>query len=334
MINIALLGFGYWGKNLARNINNSPDCNLMYICEPIDDLSSQCKKHYPHVKVLANYEKILDDPKIDAVVIATPVSTHYELARASLEKNKHVLVEKPLTENSKTAHELCDLSKKKNKILMVDHTFLYTGAIEKIKELVEKKEIGALQYIDSSRINLGLFQRDVNVIWDLAPHDLSICLHLFDKMPKSVQATGISHLNNNMENIAYMTLNYHEDFIAHFNFSWISPVKVRKMMIGGNKKMIVYDDVEPTEKVKVYDSGITAPSSDNIDNFNIDYRTGDISVPKVSIHEALSKMINDFVESINQNKDPLSNSKLGYEVVKIIEASERSLKNNGAEEML
>lgn len=334
MIKIGLLGFGYWGKNLARNINSSPNCELIYICEPNKELAQQCNNNYPHVNVVENYEKIINDETIDAVVIATPVSSHFELAKASLESNKHVLVEKPMTSSSETALELCQIAEARSKTLMVDHTFLYTGAIEKIKELVDSNEIGKLQYIDSSRINLGLFQRDVNVIWDLAPHDLSICLHLFNKMPKSVQATGISHLNNNMENIAYMTLNYHEDFIAHFNFSWISPVKIRKMMIGGDSKMIVYDDVEPTEKVKIYDSGITAKNPDQINNLIIDYRAGDIHVPKISIDEALSKMINDFVSSIEFKHAPLSDSNLGYKVVKIIESSEISLKNNGAEEIL
>ncbi|MFN2440070.1 MAG: Gfo/Idh/MocA family protein, partial [Chitinophagaceae bacterium] len=249
----------------------------------------------------------------------------------ALNNGKHVLIEKPMTASVAEANELIELAAKKGLTLMVDHTFLYTGAVQKIKEIIESKTIGTLRYFDSSRINLGLFQPDVNVLWDLAPHDISILTYLIDEAPVSINATGISHTHNEIENIAYMTVNYDCDFIAHFNCSWTSPVKVRQTLIGGDKKMIVYNDLEPTEKVRVYDTGYNHKTEEDKTRIMVDYRTGDIYIPKVKLQEALYCVASDFIESIIQKKEPLANARLGMKVVQILEASQRSIKSKGKE---
>lgn len=331
MINIGIVGYGYWGRNLVRNFNALSFCNVKYVCETEIKNSDSCQKSYEKIIVVDNYHVLLGDKSIDAIVIATPVDSHFPLAKEALLNNKHVLVEKPLTSSHEEALELVSLSKKQNKILMVDHTFLYTGAVMKIKELIDNNKIGDIQYLDSTRINLGLFQHDVNVLWDLAPHDISICKYLIKKKLISVQAVGVSHTNNNIENIAYLTLNYEGNFMAHFNCSWVSPVKIRQMLIGGTKKMVVYNDMEPTEKVKVYDSGYTYTSKEEINKVLVDYRMGDINVPKLKINEALSLMAEDFINSIQNNTTPISSAKLGLDVVKVLDAAEKSIKKNGEE---
>lgn len=328
---IGIVGFGYWGKNLVRNFNNYKYCNVKYVCEKNNINADNCKKTYEKILVTDNYEEILQDSSIQAVVIATPVDSHYVIAKKALDADKHVLVEKPLTSSYREALELVNYAKSKNKILMVDHTFLYTGAVQKIKKIVDSDDLGSIQYLDSTRINLGLFQHDINVLWDLAPHDISICNYIINKKLISVQAIGISHTNNKIENIAYLTLKYEENIIAHFNCSWVSPVKIRQMLIGGTNKMIVYNDMEPTEKIKVYDSGYSFKSKNDINEFLVDYRIGDINVPKINITEALSLMVNDFINSIKNKTEPISNSEMGLEVVKILDAAERSMKNNGKE---
>ncbi|MEO5563744.1 MAG: Gfo/Idh/MocA family oxidoreductase, partial [Chitinophagaceae bacterium] len=219
----------------------------------------------------------------------------------------------------------------KNLLLMVDHTFLYTGAIQKMKEIIDNQVIGTPRYFDSARINLGLFQPDVNVLWDLAPHDISILIYLIKKAPFSINATGVSHTRNNIENIAYMTVNYDADFIAHFNCSWTSPVKVRQTLIGGDKKMIVYNDLEPSEKVRIYDTGFNHKTDEDRKMIMVDYRTGDVYIPKLSSQEALSGVANDFIQSIISQMEPLANAYLGMKVVQILEASQESIKNNGKE---
>jgi len=229
------------------------------------------------------------------------------------------------------ADELIELAAKKGLTLMADHTFLYTGAVEKMKELIESKIIGIPSYFDSTRINLGLFQSDVNVLWDLAPHDISILTYLISELPVSINATGISHTRNNIENIAYLTVNYQSDFIAHFNCSWTSPVKVRQTLIGGDKKMILYNDLEPSEKVRVYDTGYNMKSEEDKNRIMVDYRTGDVFIPKLSSREALAGVAEDFISSVIQHKEPLANAMLGRQVVKILEASQESIKNNGKE---
>jgi predicted dehydrogenase len=274
---------------------------------------------------------VLNDPRIDAVVIATPVFTHFELAYKALETGKHVLLEKPMTSSVEEAEALISFATQKELILMVDHTFLYTAAVQKMKQLIESNSIGTPRYFDSSRINLGLFQPDINVLWDLAPHDISILTYLVNHKPVSVNATGISHTSNGIENIAYMTVNYDTDFIAHFNCSWTSPVKVRQTLIGGDKKMIVYNDLEPSEKVRIYDTGYDYKTEEDKNRIMVDYRTGDVYIPKLGSQEALLGVANDFIQSINTKKEPLANAQLGLNVVKILEASQQSIKNGGKE---
>jgi predicted dehydrogenase len=268
------------------------------------------------------------------VVIATPVFTHFELAKKALLNGKHVLLEKPMTSTVAEAEALIGMAEQKRLLLMVDHTYLYTGAVEKIKDLMNGNELGDIKYLDSTRINLGLFQPDINVLWDLAPHDLSVLRYLIDERPYSINATGTTHTNNKIENIAYLTVNYNSGFIAHFNCSWSSPVKIRMMLIGGDKKMILFNDLEPTEKVKVYDTGYHHKTDDEKKKVMVDYRTGDIYVPKLNTSEALAGMVQDFITCIPDSRQPLSSSALGLDVIKILEASDRSIKNNGCEVLI
>lgn len=331
MINIGVIGFGYWGPNLVRNFSNVSNAKVLAIAESRQERKNIILKSYPNIIVYNDAIDLIKDPKIDAVVIATPVFTHFELAKIALSSGKHVLLEKPMTSNSFEAQELISLSKRLNLTLMVDHTFLYTGAVNKMKNLILDGEIGKLQYFDSTRINLGLFQSDVNVLWDLAPHDISILKHLISEKPVSVNATGISHTQNGIENIAYMTINYQSNFVAHFNCSWTSPVKVRSTLIGGDKKMLVYNDLEPSEKIRVYDTGFICKTDEEKNRILVDYRVGDIYIPKLETKEALLGVANDFVDSIDQNKEPIASSTLGLEVVQILESAQKSIKLNGKE---
>jgi predicted dehydrogenase len=328
---IGIIGFGYWGPNLLRNFSANDGCQVKMVSDFRPERLNLVKKNYPAIKTSANAEDIFNDSTIDAVVIATPVFSHFELSKKALENNKHVLIEKPMTASSADAQQLIDLSIKKNKVLMVDHTFLYTGAVQKMKQLVETGDIGKVNYFDSTRINLGLFQQDINVLWDLAPHDISILTHLIAEKPYSVNASGISHTNNEIENIAYMTVNFQSDFIAHFNCSWSSPVKIRMTLVGGDKKMIVFNDMEPTEKVKVYDSGYSVKTDEERQRIRVDYRAGDIFTPKLQTNEALSLMANDFVNAVTKGANPISDCYLGLSVVKILEAAQKSIKQKGKE---
>jgi predicted dehydrogenase len=331
MINIAIIGYGYWGPNLLRNFNANSNCNVKYLVDGREDRLKIAKNQYPNIETVTNIESIIEDSNLHAVVIATPVFTHFELAKLALENGKHVLIEKPMTSNSKEAQLLIELAEKKGLLLMVDHTFLYTGAVQKIKNLIDQNEIGNLQYFDSTRINLGLIQSDVNVLWDLAPHDLSILFYLNNEKPVSVQATGVSHTKNGIENIAYLTINYQSDFIAHFNCSWSSPVKLRNILIGGDQKMILFNDIEPAEKIKIYDTGFQIKNDEDKRRLLIDYRVGDIFVPKIDQKEALQSMAEDFAQGIINKVTPISNAHKALEVVKVLEAAQISIKNNGKE---
>jgi predicted dehydrogenase len=334
MLQIAIIGYGYWGKNLVRNFYSLPTCSVRLVADTDLSKLASLRQLYPSIAVTANIGEVFTDPAIDAVVIATPVFSHYPLAKQALLAGKHVLVEKPLTASVQEAEELIELAGKRNRLLMVDHTFLYTGAVEKIKELVQAGEIGKIQYIDSIRINLGLFHSDVNVLWDLAPHDISICVSMLPQMPYSVQARGISHTRNHIENIAYLTLNFPSDLIAHFNCSWSSPVKLRQMMFGGDKKMILYNDMEPSEKVKIYDAGFDVDSDEEINKIKVDYRMGDIYIPKLKTTEALTNMAKDFVNSVTSGTQPVSDWQTGLLVVKILHAADASMKAKGKEVVL
>jgi predicted dehydrogenase len=331
MINVGIIGYGYWGPNLLRNFAAQQDCKIVCVSDGRKERLDMVSKAYPLINTFLSSTELLMDTTIDAVVIATPVYTHFELAKKALSNCKHVLLEKPMASSVKEAEELIDLAEKKGLTLMVDHTFLYTGAVQKIKQIIKEGMIGALSYFDSVRINLGLFQPDVNVLWDLAPHDISILEYLVGEKAFSVNATGISHTKNYIENIAYMTVNYQHNFIAHFHCSWTSPVKVRQTLIGGDKKMIVYNDLEPSEKIRIYDSGYNHKTSEEETKIMVDYRTGDVYIPKIIGEEALAGVAKDFLKSISDKTPPLADGILGLKVVKILAASQQSIKNGGKE---
>ena len=316
-MNIGIIGFGYWGQNLVRNFKNIKNCNVTHIAESQKERHERIHKLYPDITI-STFNQIITNSNIDAVVIATSISSHYELAKAALENDKHVLIEKPMADSEKNALELIRLSKQQKKILMVDHTYLYTGAVQEIKKLTDDGSLGEILYVDSIRANLGKFQSDFNVLWDLAPHDISIINYLINEKPISVQAIGKSYIKNELESIAYLILHYKSNKIIHLNCSWVSPIKIRTMIIAGSKKMLVFDDLEQ-KKIRIYDK--------NFQN-NITSNDG-ILEPEFSSKEALSVMAEDFVNSIINDKEPLSNSNLGLEVVKILEASQKSIKNNG-----
>jgi predicted dehydrogenase len=330
-LNIGVIGYGYWGPNIVRNFFAAKDCTVKLVADGRPERLNLLAKIFPAIRGVGDAENIIGSSEIDAVVIATPVHTHFGLAKRALLQGKHVLIEKPMTSSVGEADELINLASQKGLTLMADHTFLYTGAVQKIKEIIDTSVIGSPLYFDSARINLGLFQPDINVLWDLAPHDISILTYLIAEEPESINATGISHTRNKIENIAYLTVNYRSDFIAHFTCSWSSPVKVRQTLIGGDKKMILYNDLEPSEKVRVYDTGYSHKTEEDKTRIMVDYRTGDVYIPKLSSREALAGVAEDFVQSVLQKKSPLSNALLGRSVVKILEASQESIKNNGKE---
>ena len=331
-MNVGIVGFGYWGQNLVRNLKNTKNCNVTHIAELEIKKHEQIHELYPDIEI-ESFDAIIKNSKIDAIVIATSVSSHYELAKAALENNKHVLIEKPIAYSEKNAEELIKLSKLKNKTLMVDHTYLYSGAVQEIKKLLDADLLGKILYIDSIRANLGKFQSDVNVLWDLAPHDISIINYLINEKPVSVQAIGKSYTKNELENIAYLILHYGSNKIVHVNCSWISPIKIRTMIIGGSKKMLVFDDLQQ-KKIRIYNKNLDDVIS-SIDNENITQSTDDNFLePEFSSKEALLEMAEDFVTSIINNKAPLSNDDLGLDVVKILDAAQISIKNNGEEVFL
>ena len=331
MIKLGIIGYGYWGPNLVRNFMGNKNFLVSKVADPRQERLDMVKKQFPYVVPVLDSKDILDDPGIDAVAIATPVFAHHKLAKKALINGKHVLLEKPMTSSCQEAEELVNLSVSRKLSLMVDHTFLYTGAVQKIKQLIDDDAIGQVKYLDSTRINLGLFQPDINVLWDLAPHDISIMSHLVSEKPYSLNANGVSHTHNGLENIAFLTVNFESGFIAHFNCSWSSPVKIRLMLIGGDKKMIVYNDVEPTEKIKIYDTGYSVKNDEDKRKLLVDYRTGDIFIPKTPATEALALMVEDFAQSILVNRKPVADFNSGLSVIKILEASQESLKNKGKE---
>ncbi|MFN4087092.1 MAG: Gfo/Idh/MocA family protein [Spirosomataceae bacterium] len=331
---IGIIGYGYWGINLLRNFMSTPNGTVTVVCDTREERRNAAQKAYPTVQTLSEVDELMNRDDVDAIVIATPVFLHYPLAKKALEAGKHVLVEKPLTASVAEAQELVQLAHSNQRILAVDHTFLFTGSVQKIKKMVDAGELGKMQYFDSTRINLGLFQPDVNVIWDLAPHDISILNYLVDEKPVSVTCVGQSHTQNRLENIAYLNVTYASDFIAHFSCSWVSPVKIRRILIGGDQKMCLYDDVEPTEKIKVYDTGFHVKSEQEKHNLLVDYRVGDIYIPKIPQKEALSEMAADFIRAIQTHSKPLVDGQAGLEVVKILEAAQLSINQGGKEILL
>lgn len=331
MVNVAIIGYGYWGPNLVRNFNSLSDAKVKKVVDLTPQRLTAVKSLYPNIEVSSSVEELWNDNSIDAVVIATPVFTHFELAKSALIAGKHVLIEKPMTDTVAHALELIELAEKHNKLLMVDHTFLYTGAVQKMKSLIESGSLGKLKYFDSTRINLGLIQQDVNVLWDLAPHDISILDYLAGYEPESVNATGVSHIHNGIENIAYLTVNYNTDFVAHFNCSWSSPVKIRMMLLGGDDKMVVFNDMEPSEKIKVYDTAHSVTTPEEKQKVLVDYRVGDVYIPKLASTEALSGMAKDFVQCIQNGSTPVASYKSGLNTVRILEAAQHSIKQRGQE---
>lgn len=332
MINIGVIGYGYWGPNLVRNFVGLEGARVRTVADLLKDKLQKIKKIYPTINLTTSINDIFSDKTVDAVVIATPISTHYKLAKEALNCGKHVLVEKPLAFSSRQVKELIKLAKQKDKILMVDHTFIYCAAVQKIKQLVDGHKLGKINYLDSTRINLGLVQKDANVLWDLAAHDLSILCYLTgNKRPQTVQAIGTSHFKNGIENIAYLILKYKNGFIAHFNCSWSAPVKIRLMLVGGNKKMVVWNDLEPTEKVKIYDKGFLVRTDEEKHKILFGYREGDIFIPKIEVLEALHNMAQDFVGAIKSKNAPLADGEQGLLVVRILELAQKSIKNHGKE---
>ena len=331
-INVAILGYGYWGPNLVRNFNRFSNCNISYIVDKDIIKLNEAKKLYPHVNCISNPLIVIKDKTIDAIVIALPVSQHYKYAKIALENNKHILMEKPATDSYKKLKELTSFAKKRKLQLMVDYTFLYTATVQKIKELLDNKTIGDILFIEAQRLNLGIFRNDVNVIWDLAVHDISIIQYILNKFPKSISAKGISYINSRKTDLAYITLNYGKKQVGHISSSWLFPFKNKKMVIGGSKKTIVYDDIEPTEKIKVYDKGYNVHFSNNDrEKILIDYRMGDIYVPKLSQEEALYKVCDEFLSSIKNKKQPLTNGNFALKISKILDACNKSIAYKGKE---
>jgi predicted dehydrogenase len=327
-MNVGIIGLGYWGPNLVRNFLTQKSVEKVIACDQRAERLDFIKTKSPSVLVTKSYEDMLKSD-IDAVVIATPVESHFTLAKQALEAGKHIWVEKPFTSTSQQGEELLEIAEKKNLRIFIDHTFIYTGAVRKMKEIVTKGELGKILHFDSVRINLGLFQKDINVIWDLAPHDLSIMNYVLSHLkPTAVSANGIANYNGK-ENIAHLSLYFEENCFAHFHVNWTSPVKIRRMIVGGDKKMLVFDDMENFEKIKVYDTGVDMKNTASIHEALVQYRLGDMYSPKVIQTEALELAAKEFIDSIKENRDPLTSGRDGLNVVKILEVADLSLQNKG-----
>ena len=330
MLKIGVIGYGYWGPNLVRNFMEAPGSTVVAVCDLRPERLNQLKSRYPSIKTCANPQQLFDDPEIEAIAIVTPVTSHFELAVAALHAGKHVLVEKPLAANSEQALQLIEEAAARKRILMVDHTFVYTGAVRKIRELITENELGEIYYYDAVRVNLGLFQHDVNVIWDLAIHDLSIMDYVLPSRAVAVSATGISNLPGQPENVAYITLFFANPQIAHVHVNWLTPVKVRHTLIGGSDKMILYDDLEPSEKVKIYDKGVlVSQSPEDVYEMLVSYRSGDMWAPRLDTTEALYTEALHFIDCVKHNKQPITDGQAGLRLVRIVEAAERSLRARG-----
>ncbi|HVS90361.1 MAG TPA: Gfo/Idh/MocA family oxidoreductase [Candidatus Acidoferrum sp.] len=328
MIRVGVIGYGYWGPNVVRNLHGLDSARVEMVCDKNPAALARVRKTYPGISTTSDANDVLRSPNVDAVAVITPVWTHYELAKAALENGKHVFVEKPLTSNRAQAEELIELAERKKLTIMVDHTFLFTGAVRKIRELTENGVLGNLYYYDSLRVNLGLFQHDVSVIWDLAPHDLSIMDYLIKKEPEAIVATGERHLNG-MEDVAFLTLHFPDSVIAHINVNWLSPVKIRTTLIGGQKKMIVWNDLVADEKIRVYDKGVQISSGEGIRDLLVSYRSGDMWAPQIEQGEALRVELCYFVDCILNNITPFNDGHAGLRVVSMLEAADRSIRKRG-----
>jgi len=330
MIGVGVIGYGYWGPNLVRNFNGVEGAKVVAVSDKAANRRAAVEANYPAVKTYADAKDLIADPKVDAVLVATPVNSHFELAMMALEAGKHVLVEKPITNSAEQAAKLVEEADKRKLTLMVDHTFVYTSAVRKIKELVEQGSLGQLFYYDSVRVNLGLFQHDVNVLWDLAVHDLSIMDFVLGKSPRMIAATGVASVGGQPESLAYLTCFFADNLIAHFHVNWLAPVKIRKTLIGGSHKMIEWDDMELSEKLRVYDKGITVVSNpETVHQLKVGYRAGDMWAPHLPNVEALQVEARHFVECVAASRKPTTDGRAGLRVVKILEAASKSMAAHG-----
>jgi predicted dehydrogenase len=328
-IRFGVVGYGYWGPNIVRNLQGMSNVDISVVCDKSSASRKRVHKNHPQIYVASDATEVMSSPEIDAVAIVTPVWTHFDLAKAALENGKHVFVEKPFTSNVHQAEELIELAERKNLTIMVDHTFLFTGAVRKIKQLVQEDFLGKLYYYDSTRVNLGLFQHDINVVWDLAPHDLSILDYVIEASPEALVATGQKHLNGH-EDIAFITLYFPDSVIAHVNVNWLSPVKVRTTLIGGEKKMLVWNDLEADEKIKVYDKGVDMNGSEGVYELLVSYRSGDMWAPHLEQAEALRHELSYFIKCITDGTTPHNDGAAGLRIVRMLEASTKSLRKRGA----
>jgi predicted dehydrogenase len=332
MIGIAVVGYGYWGPNLVRNFAETPGAQLLWVCDLKKERLGAVQMRYPTVQITDDFDEVLRDPRVHAIAIATPVFAHYKLAMKAMMAGKHVFVEKPMASTSEEARRMVEEATRRGLILAVDHTFIHTGAVRKMREIIETG-LGDVYYYDSVRVNLGLFQHDVSVVWDLAVHDLAIMDYVLPEKPVAVSATGMGHVAGEPENIAYLTLFFESKLIAHIHVNWLAPVKVRRTLIGGSNKMIVYDDLEPSEKIKVYDKGITLSSpeqnGDKVYEMRVGYRTGDMYAPQLDMTEALGRELKQFVDCVAANTQPEANGLAGLRVVRILEAATSSLAQRG-----
>ncbi len=328
MVKFGVVGYGYWGPNVVRNLDHLEEAEVVAVCDKSAAARKKVARAYPDVRVTDNAAELMSSPEIDAIAVVTPVWTHYELAKAALQNGKHVFVEKPFTSDAGQAQELIDLAARKNLKIMVDHTFLFTGAVTKIKQLLQDGALGKLYYYDSTRVNLGLFQHDVNVVWDLAPHDLSIIDYLIQQTPEAISATGQTHLNSH-EDVAFITLYFPDKVIAHINVNWLSPVKVRTTLIGGEKKMLVWNDLEADEKIKIYDKGVKVTSREGLYDLLVHYRSGDMWAPQIEQVEALTRELAYFVDCIAKDEAPLNDGEAGLRVVRMLEAANQSIRRRG-----
>ena len=328
MVRIGVIGYGYWGPNIVRNFKQIEGAAVPIICDASPAAQARARQAHRNTRVVSDCSEVLMARDIDAIAVITPVSTHFELAKRALENGKHVFVEKPFTASAAEAEQLIELAERKNLKIMVDHTFLFTGSVKKMKQLIDDGVIGKILYYDSTRVNLGLFQHDVNVIWDLAPHDLSIMDYLLEEKPAAVVATGSTHFNA-MADIAYITMYFANSIIAHFNVNWLSPVKVRLTLVGGEKKMLVWNDVVADEKIRIYDKGVDVQTHEGVYSLLVSYRSGDMWAPRVDQTEALKSEAAYFVDCIRKDQTPINDGHAGLRIVKMLEAADRSLKNRG-----
>ena len=330
MMTVGVIGYGYWGRNIVRNFAELPDARVGRVIDLRPERLKRVTERYPATKVGTSLSDLIDDPSVDAVVIATPVHTHFELGMAALRAGKHVWMEKPLAATSEEAARLVDEADRRGLALMVDHTFVFTPAVQKMRELTRGGELGDIQYYDSVRINLGLFQHDVNVLWDLAVHDLSIMDCVLEGAPVAVSATGLAHVAGSPENIAYLTMFFERTLIAHVHVNWLAPVKIRRTLLGGTRRMLVFDDLEASDKIKIYDRGISVnPGSDNLTLMRIGYRTGDMWSPQLALREALLTAARHFLDVITAKAAPLSDGHAGLRIVRLLEAATQSMARHG-----